>query len=98
MNQYRVLFGAYVRMYAEHIIDAEDDQAARKQAIKEFKARVLDITWCDPQYDNLALPSIVSMQNNDTNEDVLEGYDFPITPTDANTRPTKCSKPSNSFA
>jgi hypothetical protein len=23
------------------------------------------------------------MQNNDTNEDVLEGYDFPITPTDA---------------
>jgi hypothetical protein len=36
-----------------------------------------------PQYDNLALPSIVSMQGNDTYEDVLEGYDFPITPPDA---------------
>jgi hypothetical protein len=83
MNKYRVLFGAYVRMYAEHIFDAEDDQAARKQAIEEFKARVQDITWFDPQEDNLAFPSIVSMQNDDTNEDVLEGYDFAVTPTDA---------------
>jgi hypothetical protein len=83
MNKYRVLFGAYVRMYAERTVDAEDDQAARKQAIEEFKAGVQDITWFDPQEDNLALPSIVSMQNNDTNEDVLEGYDFAVTPTDA---------------
>ncbi len=83
MKQYRVLFGAYIRMYAEHTIDAENDEAVRKLAIKEFKARVQDITWFDPQYDNLALPSIVSMQIDETNEDVLDGHDFPITPMDA---------------
>ena len=83
MKQYRVLFGAYVRMYAEHTIDAEDKETARKLAIQEFKARTRDIQWFDPDYDNLALPSIVSMQIEDTDKDVLDGYDFPITPTDA---------------
>jgi ParB family chromosome partitioning protein len=37
MNQYRVLFGAYVRMYAEHIIDAEDDQAAANRRSKNSR-------------------------------------------------------------
>lgn len=83
MKQYRVLFGAYVRMYADHTVHAENEKAARKLAIEEFKARVQDIVWYDAQYDNLALPSIVSMQDDDTNEDVLEGYDFPVTPSDA---------------
>jgi hypothetical protein len=83
MKQYRVLFGAYVRMYAELTIDAEGKETARRLAIQEFKARTADIQWFDPDYANLALPSIVSMQIEHTNEDVLEGYDFPITPTDA---------------
>lgn len=83
MKQYRVLFGAYVRMYADHTVHAENNEAARKLAIEEFKARVQDIVWFDAQYNNLALPSIVSMQDNDTNEDVVDGYDLPLTSSDA---------------
>jgi hypothetical protein len=83
MRQYRVLFGAYVRMYAAHTLLAENNEAARKLAIEEFKSRVQDIIWFDAQYDNLALPSIVSLQNSDTNEDIVEGYDFPLTSSDA---------------
>ena len=83
MKQYRIIFGAYVRMYADHTVQAENNEAVRKLAIEEFKAKVQDIVWYDAQYDNLALPSIVSIQDDDTNEDVLDGYDFPITPSDA---------------
>ena len=64
-------------------VQAENNEAVRKLAIEEFKAIVQDIVWYDAQYDNLALPSIVSIQDDDTNEDVLDGYDFPITPSDA---------------
>ena len=83
MNQYRVLFGAYVRMYAEATIDAEDNEAARKRATEEFTARSNELQWSDADYANIALPSIVSMQRDDRPGDVLDGYDFPITPTDA---------------
>lgn len=83
MKLYRVLSGAYVRMYADHTVHAETNEAARKLAIEEFKARLQDIVWYDAQYDNLALPSIVSLQDNDTNEDVVDGYDFALTPSDA---------------
>jgi hypothetical protein len=83
MSQYRVLFGAYVRMYAEHTVEAENDEAARKLAIEEFKLRSAEFQWFDADYDNLALPSICNMQIDDPPGDVLEGYDFPVTPKDA---------------
>jgi hypothetical protein len=83
MNQYRVLFGAYVRMYAEQVIEAEHNEAALRQAIEEFKSRGAELQWFDADDDNLALPSIVTMQNDETRDDVLEGHDFPITPADA---------------
>jgi hypothetical protein len=83
MNHYRVLFGAYVRMYAECTIDADNNEAARKQAIQEFTARSHELQWFDADYGNIALPSIVGMQLDDPPVDLLEGYDFPITPTDA---------------
>ena len=83
MKQYRVLFGAYVRKYADHTVHAENNEAARKLAIEEFKARLQDIVWYDAQHDDLALPSIVSLQDHDTNEDVVGGYDFALTPWDA---------------
>jgi hypothetical protein len=83
MKQYRIIFGAYVRMYADHTVHAENNEAARKQAIEEFKARAHELQWLDPNYDNLALPSILSIQIDDPAGDVLEGYDFPITPADA---------------
>jgi hypothetical protein len=83
MRQYRILYGAYVRMYADHTVLAENDDAARKLAIEEFKARAPELTWVDPDYDNLALPSICSMQVDDPPGDVLEGHDFPITATDS---------------
>lgn len=83
MNQYHVVFGAYVRMYAEHIIHAEDDETARKKAIQDFRCRSAEYQWLDANYDNLALPSIVSIQLDDPLGDILEGYDFTITPADA---------------
>jgi hypothetical protein len=99
MKQYRIVFGAYVRMYADHIIHAENNEAARKLAIEECRIRSHELQWLDPNYDNLALPSIVSMQTDDPPCDVLEGYDFPITPADArHMRPTQCSQRLNSSA
>jgi hypothetical protein len=82
MRRYRIVFGAYVRMYAECTIDANDNEAARKRAIDQFKTRAPEFQWVEPDYDNIALPSIVSMQVDDPPSDVLEGYDFPITPAD----------------
>ena len=83
MKQYRILFGAFVRMYADHTIEAENDETARQVAIEEFKARNDELDWYDAQYDNIAQPSIVSIQDTETNGTVLEGFDFPITATDA---------------
>jgi hypothetical protein len=82
MKQYRVLFGAYVRMYAEHNVEAENDETARRLAIEEFKLRSGEFQWFDADYDNLAFPSICSMQSVDPPGDVLEGYDVPLTPKD----------------
>lgn len=83
MKQYRILFGAYLRMYADWTLEAEDSETARKLAIEQFKAKNDEMDWYDTQYDNIAQPSIVSIQNNETNDTVLEGFDFPITASDA---------------
>ena len=83
MKQYRIVYGAYVRTYAEHIVHAEDDEAARKGAIRDFALRSADFQWLDANYDNLALPSIVNIQIDDPPADILDGYDFAITPADA---------------
>ena len=83
MKQYRVLFGAFIRMYADNTIEAENDEAARQMAIQEFKAKNDELDWYDAQYDNIAQPSIVSIQDTETNGTVLEGFDFPITAADA---------------
>lgn len=83
MPRYRITYGTYVRMYADHLIEAEDYEAARTCAIEEFKSRSQEFQWLDPNYDNLALPSIVNIQSDDPPDDVLQGYDFSPTPEDA---------------
>ena len=83
MNEYRIVYGAFVRMYADHTIEAESDEAARLLAIEEFKAKGADLQWTDANYDNLALPSIVNLVAFDPSADILEGHDFPATPADA---------------
>jgi hypothetical protein len=83
MKEYRIVYGAFVRMYADHTIEAESDEAARTLAIEEFKAKGADLQWSDANYDNLALPSIVNLVAVDPPGDVLEGHDFPVTPADA---------------
>lgn len=83
MKTYRILYGSFVRMYADWTIEAEDSETARKLAIEQFKAKNDEIDWYDPQYDNIAQPSIVSIQDTETNDTVLEGFDFPITAADA---------------
>jgi hypothetical protein len=70
-------------MYAECTIDADDNEAARKRAIDQFKTHAPELQWVDANYDNLALPSIVNIQCDDPPSDVLEGYDFAITAEDA---------------
>jgi hypothetical protein len=83
MKTYRVLYGSFVRMYADWTIEAEDSETARKLAIEQFKANNDEMDWYDAQFDNIAQPSIVSIQDIETNETVLEGFDFPITASDA---------------
>ena len=83
MKQYRIVFGSFIRMYADHTVFAESDDAARQLAIEEFKARGPELQWLDADNGNLALPSIVSIQTDDPPGDVLEGHDFPVTPADA---------------
>jgi hypothetical protein len=83
MKTYRVLFGAYVRMYADRTIEAENGDAARQLAIQDFKATNAEFDWYDAQFDNIAQPSIVSIEDNETNDTVLEGFDFPATAADA---------------
>jgi hypothetical protein len=83
MSTYRIVFGAYVRMYVQHIIEADDHEAALKRAIEEFDLHSAEFQWIDANYDNLALPSICSVQTDDPPGDVLEGYDFSATPSDA---------------
>jgi hypothetical protein len=83
MSQYRIVFGAYVRMYADHTVEADTAEAARTRAIQEFKARASEFRWLDPNYDNLALPSIVSLEADDPPGDILEGIDFSVTSADA---------------
>ena len=83
MKEYRIVYGAFVRMYADHTIEAENDEAARKLAIEEFKAKGADLQWHDAQYDDLALPSIVSLETTDPLGEVLVCHDFSVTPADA---------------
>jgi hypothetical protein len=83
MPEYRIVFGAYVRMYADHVVSAENDDAARQLAIREFKDRGHELQWLDPNYDNLALPSICSLETDDPPGEVFQGYDFSVTPADA---------------
>ena len=83
MKTYRILFGGFVRMYADSIIEAENDEAARQAAIQEFKARNDELDWYDAQYDNIAQPSIVSIEDAETKDTILEGFDFPATAADA---------------
>ena len=83
MPRYHVTYGSFVRMYADHFIDADNDDAARTRAIEDFKSHSQEFQWLDPNYDNLALPSIVSIQSGDPPGDVLEGYDFSVTDDDA---------------
>ena len=83
MKQYHVLYGAFVRMYADHTVWADSDNAARQEAIEDFKARGHELQWLEVDNGNLALPSIVNMQTGDPARDVLVGHDFSITPADA---------------
>jgi hypothetical protein len=70
-------------MYADWTIEAKDSETARKLAIEQFKAKNDEMDWYDPQFDNIAQPSIVSIEDAETNGTVLEGFDFPATAADA---------------
>lgn len=83
MPHYHVVFGAFVRMYADHAVEADTDDAARARAIADFRAGAADFAWLDANYDNLALPSIVTLQRTDPPADIIEHHDFALTSADA---------------
>jgi hypothetical protein len=83
MNSYHATYGAYVRMYADHQFEAEDDSAALASAIDEFKKHGGEFGWTEEDYDNLALPSIVGLQDTELGKDIVEGHDFAANEADA---------------
>lgn len=89
MQRYNVAFGAFVRGYAQAEFEAENDEAAKAKCIEIFKTDNGEdgLDWGEFDYENLALPSICSLQRlGDTfaeREDIEEGRDFAVTPEDA---------------
>lgn len=83
MKKYNVTYGAFVRGYAQAEFEAENDAAAKTKAIEVFKTDNGDdgLDWTDFDYENLAQPSIVSLQSEE--KDVLEGHDFATNKDDA---------------
>ena len=83
MTRYNVMYGAYVRAYADHSFDAPDDESAVKQAIASFSGAADALDWTDYDYSNLALPSIVSIAPEGPGTEIVTGLDFAATPQDA---------------
>lgn len=83
MTNYTALIGVYVRSYCEIEFTADSDDAALAKAIETYKADSNDVNFHETDWSNKAMPSLVSIQNVDTNTDVREGYDFSDSPADA---------------
>lgn len=84
-SNYNVVFGAFVRVYGGTTFEANNDAEAIEKAKQVFKAG--DYTFEDHDWNNLALPAIVSLEREGTvreyDETVLEGEEFAATLEDA---------------
>jgi hypothetical protein len=83
MKKYHATYGVCIRAYAQHNFEAANDEAAKTKALEEFKEHQTEMAWSDFDHDNLALPSIVGLRDEDNARDILQGYDFAITTEDA---------------
>jgi hypothetical protein len=83
MQEYTALIGAYVRSYAEIKFEAAGDEEAVAAAIAKFEANERDMTFHETDWDNRALPSIVSLERFPDRDLVIEGHDFALDQDDA---------------
>lgn len=81
MKKYNVMYGASIRAYGQATFFAENNDASIEKAKLIFRKAQDDIVFDDVDYDNMALPAIVSIQSDD--EDVAQGIDFALTEDDA---------------
>jgi hypothetical protein len=85
MKNYTARIGVYVRAYALFNFTAEDDAAAQLAAIAKFNADDSNIMFDETDWQNTCQPSIVSITDELTNEDLpdAEGVSFCLTSQDA---------------
>jgi hypothetical protein len=83
MQEYTALIGAYVRSYAEIKVEAISDEEVVATAIVKFKVNERDMTFHETDWENIALPSIVSLERLPDHQAVTEGHDFALNETDA---------------
>jgi hypothetical protein len=84
LKSYSATIGVYVRAYGHIKFEAEGDETATAAAIAVFKDRTQDVFFADFDWNNLAHPSIVSIDDaEDSDRTIAEGVDFALSPEDA---------------
>jgi hypothetical protein len=83
MQEFHALIGAYVRSYCEMTFEAKSMKAALPQAIAKYKQNDRDVTYRDTDYENVALPCVVSLERMSDRKLIVEGHDFALNENDA---------------
>lgn len=76
MQTYNCTIGFYVRAYVNFDVEAESDEKAQQAAIDKFTDDSLHHASYENDWDNIAMPAIVSLENEDTGASIAEGEDF----------------------
>lgn len=83
MTTYSTIIGLFVRCYAKFDFEADSDELATRAAIDKFRSDSPDIQFEDMDHNNIAMPSICQIFNEDTNQEILQGHDFALSLADA---------------
>jgi hypothetical protein len=84
LKSYAATVGVYVRTYGHFKFEAENDQGAPAAAIAAFKECRSAVFFEDIDWNNLAQPCIVSIDDADDSDRIIaEGIDFPLSEGDA---------------
>jgi hypothetical protein len=83
MQEFTATIGAYVRSYATFRFEAKSMKATPAVAIAKYKRDDDDIMFDETDWNNVALPSIVSIERVRDDKLVIEGHDFALNEDDA---------------
>lgn len=84
MKTYNATIGVYVRQYASLDFESDNPDPEFLKATTIQLAQVNGkMEFYDTDWDNMALPSIVSLSEENGTEDIIEGHDFSMTAEDA---------------